>query len=326
MREVTMPHTQNLLILTAPPASGKTFWIESLIAAGLESLLIISPLRALKDECLEKWGEEVKVVTPEEWLLRPQYTEVVIFDEFHLHFYWGDTFRPCLWEVFFGLASSAGLTILLTATLSPPMVEELEEFKRHFNKIFWLDFGNQRLKFNPTRYVKCPSRLWVEDLITCGPRGKGVSLIFCPYRKDVFIWERKLAHLGYTSWTCIGGEAKYFKDKLKQDEVPDFIIATSVLSHGVNLPSISCIFFLYPLQNIDFWIQMVARGGRRGESYEVFALENPFGIKWNRWINCLAILWLSLKIQIHHSLRESAPWFLKESSLARSPIKKGISL
>lgn len=320
-----MSHSQNLIILTSPPASGKTYWIESLINSGVENVLIVSPLRALKDECLEKWKSKVKVVTPEEWLLKPQYEEVVIFDEFHLNFYWGDSFRPCLWEVFFGLTSIASLTIILTATLSLPMIRELEEFGRHFDEIIWLDFGNQRLKFKPERYVKCPSRLWVEDLISCGPRGKGVNLIFCPYRNDVFKWEKKLAHLGYTSWTCIGGEAKYFKEKLKHDETPDFIIATSVLSHGVNLPSISCIFFLYPLQNIDFWIQMVARGGRRGERYEVFALENPFGIKWSRWINCLAILWLSLRIQINHSLRESAQWFLKESSSARSPIKKGIS-
>lgn len=309
-----MEKSQDLIILTSPPASGKTYWIETFFSSGIASLIIVSPLRALRDECQEKWSGAIKVVTPEEWMMKPEQSEVVIFDEFHLHYYWGDTFRPILWEVFYALSSEARLTILLTATLSQEMIQELTSFSCHFEDILWCDFGNQKLKYSPFRYINFPSRKWISDLIVCGPRGKGVNLIFCPYRQEVFEWERILKLLGYKVWSCVGGEARNFKDKMKSEETPDFIVATSVLSHGVNLPSISCIYFLYPLSNIDFWIQMVARGGRRGESYEVFALESPYGIKWNRWINCLAILSLGLKIQFHQALRECGQWFLRESS------------
>lgn len=309
-----MKGSQDLIVLTSPPASGKTYWIKSFFESGITSLIIVSPLRALKDECQDKWSGAVKVVTPEEWLMRPELTEIVIFDEFHLNYYWGDSFRPSLWEAFYGLSSHACLTILLTATLSDEMIKELSSYSIHFESILWCNFGNQELKFAPKRYFKSPSKKWISDLIVCGPRGKGVNLIFCPYRQEVFDWEKSLKLMGYKVWSCVGGEARYFKDKMNSEEVPDFIVATSVLSHGVNLPSISCIFFLYPLGNIDFWIQMVARGGRGGESYEVFSLESPYGIKWNRWINCLAILSLSLKIQFHQALRECGQWFLRESS------------
>ena len=59
----------HLLILTAPPASGKTYLIENLIHHLGPSFIVMSPLRALANECLAKWGSRTKVVTPEEYLL-----------------------------------------------------------------------------------------------------------------------------------------------------------------------------------------------------------------------------------------------------------------
>ena len=52
----------------------------------------------------------------------------------------------------------------------------------------------------------------------------------------------------------------------------DFIIATSVVSHGVNLPSIGRVIFLYRVQNTAHYIQMLGRGGRRGESVQYHVL------------------------------------------------------
>src|SRR5689334_4916886 len=106
-------YSQELLVLTSPPASGKTFWIESFAETCDKKILVIAPLRALRDECAVKWGEKIIVMTPEEWLLKKITAEIVIFDEFHLHFYWGDAFRPNMWEVFYELSHMASLTILL---------------------------------------------------------------------------------------------------------------------------------------------------------------------------------------------------------------------
>jgi superfamily II DNA helicase RecQ len=305
----------SLILLIAPPASGKTYWIESFkLGLGKKSLLVVSPLRALADECKQKWGDSIRVMTPEEWLLKQEIFEVVIFDEFHLNFYWGDSFRPILWEVFFALSVEASLCVILSATFSDFMLEEIKLFNRNFSEILMCDFGNRQLKYPPKNYYQCPSKYWTQDYLENGPKPAGVTLIFCAYRSEVKNWTEKLQKKGHLVWDCVGGEAKEMKNKMAQGVNPDYIVATSVLSHGVNLPPIATIFFLYPLGNVDFWIQMVARGGRKGEEYRVFALEKPIGIKWNRFSNFLAILGLSFKMKLHLWKRDIDQWFLKESS------------
>ena len=74
--------SHDLIILTSPPASGKTYWISSLVNKLFpQKILVISPLRALADECRSKWEESVFVMTPEEWMSKKVYSEIVIFDE-----------------------------------------------------------------------------------------------------------------------------------------------------------------------------------------------------------------------------------------------------
>ena len=92
----------NLLIFTAPPASGKTYFIGNFLTHLNQIPLVICPLRALADECCAKWGEDCVVMTPEEWLRKKNRSKIVIFDEFHLYFYWGDSFRHSMWEACYG--------------------------------------------------------------------------------------------------------------------------------------------------------------------------------------------------------------------------------
>jgi superfamily II DNA or RNA helicase len=316
--------SQELLILTSPPASGKTYWIESFAEEVTEKILVISPLRALADECRGKWNDKILTMTPEEWLLKKVPASLVIFDEFHLHFYWGDNFRNAMWECFYELTYGAHFTVLLTATLSQEMVRECEQFKTHFDEMTWINCGNQQLKYIPYRYIKMPDARSIEQAIF-HYGVEGVKLIFCEYREQVFEWERKLTKKGFRVWTCVGGEAQKMHQHLAHDPEPDYIVATTVLSHGVNLPRIACVYFLYRLDNIDFWIQMVARGGRRGEKYEVFSLENPHGIIWSRWSNTLALLRVRIKMWKNTFFEDLDQCFLKESSSTKSLTKKGIS-
>ncbi len=288
--------TVDFLILTSPPASGKTYWIESLIMTLKdESILVVSPLRALADECQTKWGERVLVMTPEEWLGKKVKCTISIFDEFHLYFYWGDTFRPMMWEAFYEISLNSSLTVALTATFSKELQNEVSSFTFHFDSISWLDYGNQTLKYVPRKYIKAPSKKWLIKQIQCSPKNEGVKLIFCQYREEVFEMERKLTSLGFQCHSCVGGEAHQLAQKLILHSNPDFIISTTVLSHGVNLPCIRKIYFLYQLNHLDFWIQMVARGGRRGEDYVVFSLEPPYELKWNRGRNFFHVLFLTVK-------------------------------
>jgi len=303
----------DLLLLISPPASGKTYWIQQFKnSLENESLLVISPLRALADECKEKWGDSIVVMTPEEWMVKEVFFSIVIFDEIHLNYYWGNTFRPLMWEVFYALTSEANLVILLTATVSLEMKESLIKLTPYFNHFYWCDFGNLKLKNNPEKYFLAPSEAWMSQLIFLGPRGGGVNLIFCPYRQQVWKWCEELHRQGFNAWGFVGGEAGDVSKKLKHEKLPDFIVATTVLSHGVNLPEISCIFFLYQIKNQDFWIQMVARGGRKGEKFEVFSLEKPFGIKWNVVLNLIYIFFETLKMHWKIEKKEMLSWLLKD--------------
>jgi len=301
----------DLLILTAPPASGKTYLISKLVQDLDQSFLVISPLRALANECLSKWGSACAVMTPEEWLKKRKVAQILILDEFHLNFYWGDTFRPQMWEAFYEMVQGAELVILLTATLTQEMTNEIKQYNCQFDRIIWADYGNQQLRNKPLRYYKASSVRWIENYLLNLTHATSGNLIFCAYRSEVVKWEKLLKARGFTVWTCVGGEASLFSLKVQSEKPPQFIVATTVLSHGVNLPNISRIFFLYQVKNLDFWIQMVARGGRRGETFEVFALENPVGIKWNKLLNSLAIARLSLKMKGQHLLKQIEEWFLK---------------
>jgi late competence protein required for DNA uptake (superfamily II DNA/RNA helicase) len=287
---------QELILLTSPPASGKTYWINSFNESlGDQKLLVISPLRALAEECKLKWGESIAVMTPEEWLIKKTPFDVIVFDEFHLFFYWGDSFRPMMWEAFFEISQNAKLTILLTATVSQEMKREVQLFACHFDSLTWIDHGNQKLRFEPTKYIKAPTTLWLLKQIESEKQNSGVKLIFCKYREEVFKLEKQLKLLGHHCISCVGGESKDMAKKLSKIPDPDFIICTTVLSHGVNLPKIKRIYFLYKIHNLDFWIQMVARGGRRGEDFEVFSLESPVELNWSPLKNYFHVLLIGIK-------------------------------
>lgn len=296
--------THDLLILTSPPASGKTYWIsEFQKETRSKDILVISPLRALADECRSKWGDLITVMTPEEWLSKKVMKRIVIVDEFHLFFYWGDTFRPLMWEMFYEVSTNAQLTVLLTATLSQEMIQEISLFRCQFDSLSYIDCGNRSLKYPPKVYLKAPSKIWIKDVIFQEEKASSVKLIFCKYRTEVFQWEKELSEKGFSCVTCVGGESKHMAARLKEVPRPDFIIATTVLSHGVNLPMISKIFFTYKTENIDFWVQMTARGGRKGEEYIVVAMEKPFtGIKFNFFRNLISLFFYKLKSQLLHSL------------------------
>lgn len=289
-------HNQKLILLTSPPASGKTYWIGELAqVVSYTPILVLSPLRALADECREKWGERIQVMTPEEWLFKKTDHRIVIFDECHLLFYWGDSFRHRMWDAFYEIAERVEMMFFLTATFSPTMQKEIEKFSVHFDELWWVDCGNQKLKFKPKSYVKAPDKNWLEEHIFSQQKQSEVRLIFCQYRQEVRIWEEKLRAKNYSVVSCVGGEAKYMKDKLMQTPKPDFIVSTTVLSHGVNLPEVSAVYFLYKVNNLDFWIQMVARGGRRGGAFKVYALETPCGVKWSIGINLVRVYWFKFK-------------------------------
>ena len=116
---------------------------------------------------------------------------------------------------------------------------------------------------------------WLLDDIQFS-RCSGVKLVFCPYRNQVKELEEKLKAGGLNVLSCVGGESSEFTQKLLTIKNLDVIVATSVVSHGVNLPAIAKIYFLQKIENSDFYLQMVGRGGRGGEEFELHTLNSNY--------------------------------------------------
>lgn len=289
--------SEQAMLVIAPPGWGKTYKLLNAIKKHKRKTVFVFPLRALCDEVYLSsiklgintcncrtladfrkvdWDYIDLVLTtpecidenPEAYL--PSDT-VLILDECHLIYYWGESFRERMFDCYLSLLSLELPLLLLSATIN---FELLEKFTSHlelnYQDIFKCDFGNQKLKNMPKSVFYYPRVLkhHLMNEIYFSNNSK-TSLVFCKYRNEVFELSQKLEAMNYKVLSCVGGEAKEFVEKLQITEQLDFIVATSVVSHGVNLPEISKIIFTYKIENLDFYIQMLGRGGRDGSDFEV---------------------------------------------------------
>ena len=175
-----------------------------------------------------------------------------------------------------------------------------EDVQRGLDNNFVLNLGNHSLKKDPSSVTYIPKLLKKEFLLNLTQfETKFAKLIFCPYRQEVFQFAQRLEEEGFKVLKCIGGETMTFGLQLSLCPKPDFIISTSALSHGVNLPQISMVYISYELNNYDFWIQMIGRAGRRGEDFRVFTQDwKPLNIK-QKLYSIVYLLFMKLKNMIY---------------------------
>jgi superfamily II DNA or RNA helicase len=318
----------SILLMMAPPGWGKTTLILDLYERIDGRIVFISPLKALCEEFFSRASSKKNVFKAsdkeshskfldkkksmlvgtaeklEESLFDQSVSENIlfIFDEFHLFYYWGDSFRPLLQEKLMCAANSKVKILALTATMDKELLRRWQsDFINSMSHCYKLNIGNQALLNNPKRIYnynllneKIFNRAFIREVTKTDL--KGTIILFVRYRNDVKKWMNlcenlKISHLG-----CIGGEVDFFLKALKECPKPKCIISTSALSHGVNLPTISSIFLSYPVDNKDFWIQMVGRGGRDGSEFDVHEVErwkwrgSKKKVLWNIYLSMLLLL------------------------------------
>ncbi len=278
--------SQNFILLIAPVAWGKTHLLLKLLSQGGQ-WIYLSPLRALAEEFNLKIQNIIPtytlnnsqkdwclVLTPEKFLSQSfTFTQppLVIMDEFHLFEEWGSSFRPRMLEAFWNLVSQGCSILGLTATCSQLLRQRVkEEVCLNFQNVLLIDQGNYQWKYCPQKIIHLPDQsiFWRRFSFEIQKK-QGCTLLFCAYREEV----NKLFQLyqkSFKTLSCVGGESEKFIQKLQAHPNPELIIATSCLSHGVNLPQVSQVFISYPETNHDLWLQMVGRGGRQGHSYQAF--------------------------------------------------------
>ncbi len=262
----------------APPAWGKTKHIVELVTSGEEEFLFISPLRALAIE-VKRNCSVLNTVLPEEILsydweslarLKPRL--IVIWDEIHLMHRWGESFRPAYLEAWYGFCLSGLRGIGMTATLDDEVKDFLISTLSHSHEYLLIgDAGNFAFHNRQVRYLLGP-REWREELMMVSKR----TIVFCPHRHEVDNWVERLQSEGVRAWGCKGGETRDFQARLLVERAPDIIVATSCLSHGVNLPKLERVILFD--ESAPWWMihQMQTRAGRRGGAFEVWgSLSHP---------------------------------------------------
>ena len=305
------------ILLIAPPAWGKTYRLIELIKKSQQKWVFLSPLRALNEEFYVKTLKSFRalnirthkeardlaqishhfdliIITPE--LLSTKVIEalddfIFVLDEFHLFYYWGDSFRERMHEVYIELCSRTIRQLLLTATMNGEFYARWDkESALNYEHRYVLDVGNRTLKNWPLsfEYYSFNRSHWLLDeflfqvLFT-----KKSLLLFVAYRHEVDQWVEKLVHRGVYALGAKGGEVEVFRQKLAAKK-PRVIISTTCLSHGVNLPSFDSVFIGYPTENKDFFIQMAARGGRQGERFRVYSQDRFF--QQRKFLNQLRVV------------------------------------
>jgi ATP-dependent DNA helicase RecQ len=206
-----------------------------------------------------------------------------VLDEFHLFYTWGEGFRPILHDQFLGILMTEKPVIGLSATMNSDVLKRLErDLSFHDEQWIHLDFGNLELFRAPSKVIcfKGHEKLTLERTFFRELQRKKhdqVMLMFCKYRTEVDEKVEWAKRLGFKALGCVGGEVEQFQNHLKnsitQNEKVDCIFSTSTLSHGVNLPEIKKVFINYEVNDFDFWLQMIGRGGRKGNPYEVYSFD-----------------------------------------------------
>lgn len=318
-------------LLTAPVASGKTRAVVEFYAEYDFKIIYLSPLRALANEvfsnlekrgqkniylaggerplqeCLEKFISHQKsflITTPE--LLSEEFLAelceldqkvIFVIDEFHLFYYWGESFRPILHDRFLAILNFYFPVLAVTATMDAQVMELLKK-DLSFYQDFWihLDYGNHLLHREPQGLVSFKGlkphyiqrAFWRELRLK---EHDEIFLYFCAYRSQVDELVARSKRLGFRALGCVGGEVeKFLREVEVHEKKVDCIFSTTTLSHGVNLPEIKKVFIDYEVKNYDFWLQMIGRGGRQGSQYQVYTCDTFHTTKADRLKHKLKVL------------------------------------
>jgi len=307
-------------LLIAPPAWGKTRLFREWSTAHPSQYLFISPLRALATE-VKALCPGVWVVLPEEilaldWeaLAQKKPDLIVVWDEVHLVPAWGESFRHALLEAWYGFCLSGlagvGLSATVTQELRHFLCETLQESHR---AMIEGDAGNFSFKHTPTRYI-CGPRAWLEEAMV---EQRGRTLLFCSRRHEVERWCQLLRERNIIAWGCRGGETKEFSERLKAEAPPEWIVATSCLSHGVNLPALSRVIILD--EGASEWMrhQMCTRAGRRGEAYEIWL---PWSVPLSWRLRARALLRAVLLVMMGRLSKTMRAWWHGNGRFSHSNI------
>lgn len=314
-------------LIVAPIGSGKTRFVHELSLKLDKPIVFFSPLRSIVDELckyqdvieysgdkLDKKGalsllmrkKVMMVLTPESlnqeaWQLLKNLRPLIVLDEFHLFYTWGHSFREALRTFVEDLYIERFQVVGLSATISDEVKREVVlDHSLNDNDLYYLNLGNFLFQNSPSSHKFLKKNELIYMVIIFFLFTKKRSIVFVKTRRDVLAVRNYLIRFGVNCSTCIGGESREFYKggDYKEKRV---IIATSVLSHGVNLGKIDNVFINFHTDQ-TLRTQMIGRGGRLGNRYCVFEFRDEL-VNVKEKIECLIVF---LFFQVIRLIYESA--------------------
>jgi ATP-dependent DNA helicase RecQ len=228
---------------------------------------------------------------------------LIVLDEFHLFLYWGKTFRPHLLDRLISLYEISIPILALTATMDNERLTSWRtSIKKYREDVYYLNGGNHQLHNFPIHcyfysglFKKTFHHIFLIRLFKL--RDEEMVIYFCRYKKEVEEWLEICQEMGVSALGCVGGETQKFLTRLEVKR-PRCIFTTSALSHGVNLPNVRGVFISYKIGNLDFWTQIIARGGRRGESFIVHSFDRFHKTLLNQVSDTFRLIWFNLLARV----------------------------
>ena len=322
--DIVFENMQTLLI--APTGWGKTTLLLDIIKHSQKKIVYFSPLKALANEFyLRALKDGIKVFAPQSMgelaqkfdimpfqLLITTFEKVsdliygklidgdylFVFDEVHLNHLWGDQFRPLLKDFLEQFLYLDLDILLLSATVDDELIHKL---LNSTERLTIINIANFKLKKAPKQIFYARKKYQLLNHLEYLHKKR--TLVFCKYRSEVKelaeLYERK----GFRVLSCISGEVEEFQRKLLLMPNVEFIFSTSTLSHGVNLPKLSSVSILYPVESYAMWTQMVGRAGRRGEEFDVYQMNSYRYEKSHPIFNYINWILKFYRIKIKYAIR-----------------------
>ena len=249
------------LLCVAPTGSGKSLIYERLACEARHRILLITPLVALaRQQCarLASLGVPLgdRAGPPPEsgcWILSPESLahpsnierlrrwkpDLLVVDECHCLWDWGDGFRPSFNRIP-GLVRELGIarSLWLTATLPPAARTDLRE--RLTGP--WVEVGSFDLPPSlRLSLIRSPAHERVEAVLRWISRREGAGIVFVPTRQKAERIADLLAASGASAAAYHAGlaaeERLAIESRLSNSSL-HIVVATSAFGMGVHIPSL----------------------------------------------------------------------------------------
>lgn len=230
------------------------------LLAGELQLLYISPERAAAPS-LRRLLPRVKVA-------------LLAIDEAHCVSQWGHDFRPDYLRLGELREVVDAVTIALTATATPRVVEEIAGRLELVDPVIVRgDFRRPNLRFavrHPASIAERAQLLTAELQLAGlrGARGQGRGIVYCSTRKAVEAVARDLRSAGFRAGHYHAGRTALARERAQQAFLAGrtrILVATNAFGMGIDMPDIRAIVHYQMPGSLEAYYQEAGRAGRDGE-------------------------------------------------------------